>query len=608
MKIICVTLDNFQGAKSATSVALKDFSLLVGRNDVGKSTVLKALNCFLNGITPSADTKHVSSASSVVRIDIAFEAHTAKPIIIDDAATTTLNDEGLLDENGYAHIRKEWDVGAAKPSVKVSIRRRTYGDEDFLLLNERDLIKHCAKWSVETKKANGDEYNNVEKRQKLREAYAAKGIATSFVWEPLSTSGGGRSRQINDALKSLLPVFQYFRADTSLDETDAIIQKYFKMVAEKALKANGIDALEGMAKTAVAEVLAKVASKINEVLPEGGKIEPSVQFDWPKAVSTSFRTSDQNGGEIPLGQRGDGFRRIAMMAYFEFLAEQNTAEPLLFGFEEPETFLHPTAQEQLFEKLQSLSEAGHQVIVSSHSPIIVARADVPKLIHVSRNEGVLKYDNDIKTLAHIADDIGIRIDNQFIKLFDKAKVLLLVEGIKDVNALTFVAETYRAKGIIHASFAELQVVALPIGGCGSIAHWVQLDLLKSLSKPAFVLLDSDREYDGGPSANEERLKELGFVPGQNCAVTRKRNLENYIPCAALNRMVPGANMEYGDFDRVVSLCKAHPSKAKALGGKSVAEKHFGGLTLEELRAGFLSPDQSDEFVGWHSKVCALVPA
>ena len=297
-----------------------------------------------------------------------------------------------------------------------------------------------------------------------------------------------------------------------------------------------------------------------------------------------------------------------MMAYFEHLAEQDVGEEqqIIFGFEEPETFLHPSAQEQLFEKLEGLCEANHQVLLTSHSPIIVARTKSESLIHAVKQAGGTSYINHVNDLRAIADDIGIRIDNQFLSLFDNSKLLLLVEGIDDAMALEYVSSKYKAEGLIPSTFSDLAVAILPIGGCGSIQHWVQLDLLKKLTKPFFIFLDSDKECDTSVSPNAVALADLGFVANVNCAVTKKRALENYIVPAALNRLVPEAQITYSDFDQVKNICRKHP-QAGRLGGKNVVERHFSHLTFNELRMGFCPNGQDDEFLELFNAIGKQIP-
>src|SRR5690606_15496229 len=145
-------------------------------------------------------------------------------------------------------------------------------------------------------------------------------VAFTYGYEEIPSSGTTKLKAIGDAIKKALPSFQYFKADTSLSDTDATIQKYFKDMAFKLIQ-NEVDTdeMEETIKTQLGSVLQKVTDKINDVLKSTEKVEPKVEFDWSKLISTSF-VSTASGNNIPLSSRGDGFRRITMMSYFEYLA------------------------------------------------------------------------------------------------------------------------------------------------------------------------------------------------------------------------------------------------------------------------------------------------
>jgi ABC-type cobalamin/Fe3+-siderophores transport system ATPase subunit len=48
MKIKTVRIENFRAYKSETTFELNDLNVIVGKNDIGKSTVLEALDIFFN--------------------------------------------------------------------------------------------------------------------------------------------------------------------------------------------------------------------------------------------------------------------------------------------------------------------------------------------------------------------------------------------------------------------------------------------------------------------------------------------------------------------------------------------------------------------------------
>lgn len=48
MKISQVKISNFRGYKDETSINFEELTVFVGKNDIGKSTVLEALDVFFN--------------------------------------------------------------------------------------------------------------------------------------------------------------------------------------------------------------------------------------------------------------------------------------------------------------------------------------------------------------------------------------------------------------------------------------------------------------------------------------------------------------------------------------------------------------------------------
>ncbi|WP_143715724.1 hypothetical protein [Pedobacter heparinus] len=60
----------------------------------------------------------------------------------------------------------------------------------------------------------------MEKRAKLREHTHSQNIPFNFLLEELPSSGSSKVKTIADALKKLLPSFQYFKADSSLSDAE----------------------------------------------------------------------------------------------------------------------------------------------------------------------------------------------------------------------------------------------------------------------------------------------------------------------------------------------------------------------------------------------------
>jgi putative ATP-dependent endonuclease of OLD family len=594
-------ITNFRGILGSITVNFDMFNCIVGQNDAGKSTILKALDAALNETALIKADYNVAAQNNHIAVELFFDAR-GNECLLGEEILTTIENEELINAEGLLVWKKVWNVtetNVTKPKTSL-VRKKYDGNSDFIFKTEAQLIAQCNVNQIETAKGNGEAYNNVEKRQKLREFNHQNNIAFAYEVEEIPATGTSKAKAIGDAIKKVLPAFQYFKADTSLSDTDATIQKYFKDMAFKLIKDEiDTDEMETTVKTQLEEVLQKVTDKINDVVKSTEKVKPKVDFDWSKLISTSF-VSDATGNDLPLSSRGDGFRRITMMSYFEYLAETErtyATQQIIFGFEEPETFLHPSAQENLFDKLNSLSENGYQVITSTHSPTIVGNAKRHSIIHISKPNNTYTLNQTAIDFKELAIDLGIKPDNTFTPLFSTSRLVFLVEGIDDVKAMHHKATLYKQAGLIPHTFDELNVNIIPIGGCGGVKHWVNLDLFTKLEKPFFIFLDSDKENAGAMSTNETNLIKYGLTLGTDFLISKKRLLENYIHPTALQRLVPSAVLTYTDFDHAKNFCKDYPDDVirAHLGGKSVAEKHYTSLTFDELRLTWFD-GIDDEFI------------
>ena len=114
MKISRLTLKNFR-AYTDISVKFDDnFNVIIGRNDVGKSTILEALEIFFNNETVKIDIEdhNVRANDSEMSIQVSFRPDDKQYTI--DTVPTDLHREYLLDENGELTIKKAWDCSKDK--------------------------------------------------------------------------------------------------------------------------------------------------------------------------------------------------------------------------------------------------------------------------------------------------------------------------------------------------------------------------------------------------------------------------------------------------------------------------------------------------------------
>ncbi len=605
MKIKSIKINNYRGISNEVNIDLDSYNCLVGKNDVGKSTILKAVDSFLLDKTLTYEDMNVFSTTNSIVIEISFLID-LEIISIDESITTTLEGEELVDENGLLTIRKIWDC--SKKTIKPDwyVKRKIY-ETDFVMLTERELISLCQNSNISTTKANGDTFNNVEKRQKIRLYYHDNDISFIHDYTLLPTTGKGRDKKILDELKRILPSFEYFKADNSLSESDLSIQKYFREKALQILERQ-IDTanVEEVIRRNIKSTLDIITNKINSIVPNEEQVSSKIIFDWSKLVSTTFDCKKAEA-QIPLSSRGDGFRRITMMSYFEMLAEEKHEDKnIIFGFEEPETFLHPEMQKKLSEKLIEMSSAGYQVLVTTHSPVIVAQTNSDNIIFINKDQGEYSISQKENiSISQIINDLGIKADDEIVNLFNDIKAFFLLEGKDDVIAFNHIASVYKRRGIIEHDFKELNIHLLPIGGCGSIQTWTNLSIIKNLKRPFYILLDSDKESHDAVSPNKEKLIGLGYVENVDFQVTRKREIENYIPPIYFSEYANPISISYNDWDDVKEISKKH-SETIRLGGKKICEKHFKILRYDQLQLTFNPSGSNDEFLQIYNRLISKI--
>lgn len=125
MKILSISITNFRGISDTTTISFNDFCCIVGKNDAGKSTILKALDLFLNESVIRKEDKNIHTQNYIIAIELVFETPKT-PIIVDDAIETTFKEENLVDRDGHIRIKKN-----GTPLSVKSNQRHLFAEENM---------------------------------------------------------------------------------------------------------------------------------------------------------------------------------------------------------------------------------------------------------------------------------------------------------------------------------------------------------------------------------------------------------------------------------------------------------------------------------------------
>ena len=391
MKIKSVTLSCFRGYSDQIKVDIGDLCVLVGKNDIGKSTILEALDIFFNegkGCV-KIDKDDINkdclvSGNDCIEISVEFSDLPAS-VMIDATNNTTLADEYLLTKDGTLEVVKRYPkAGKAKVFIRA-LHPSNNNCRNLLLKKNSDLKKFLKDQGLDCE----DKTKNAELRKAIwkgqedlelieQEIEVAK-IDAKSIWEQLST---------------YMPLYTLFQSDRKNSDGDSEVQDPMRLAVREILGDPTIQKeLSEIAETVklrLDEVAARTLDKLREM---NSSIANSLVPKLPDAESLKwtdvFKNVAISGDEdIPINKRGSGVKRLVLISFFRAEAERRQLEVnlpnIVYAIEEPETAQHPEHQRALVDALVSLSEADStQVFLTTHSPEIVKRLNFENILIIS---------------------------------------------------------------------------------------------------------------------------------------------------------------------------------------------------------------------------------
>ena len=399
MKIEKLILSNFRSYKEPISVDFNDLNVFVGKNDIGKSTVLEALDIFFNegkGVIKldkdDINKQCLAEGNTEICISVVF-ADLPEELTIDATNPTNLNDEHLLNREGKLKIAKKYP-NAGKEKIFVNAFHPTNaGCADLLLKKQAELKK-----VLTDEMACEDKTKNSEIRRAIWGFYADR-LQLDDVEIELAKIDAKNSW---DQLKKHLPLYALFQSDRKNSDGDSEVQNPMKLAVQEILKdpelSSTLNQVAAEVEAKLKEVASNTLEKLNEMNPEiANSLNPVIpspdSLKWLDVFKSVSITGDE---DIPINKRGSGVKRLVLLNFFRAEAErrknQNDTTDVIYAIEEPETSQHPRHQRKLIEAFIGLSNSDNtQVLLTTHSPSIVKLLEFEhiKLIIENPNKEVI---------------------------------------------------------------------------------------------------------------------------------------------------------------------------------------------------------------------------
>jgi len=497
MVISKLYIKNFRGYEEQTIELHKDLNVIIGKNDVGKSTILEALEIFFNNNTIKIDVldlnkKRADKEDRDVTIQVSFEVDSTKSYTI-DTIPTKLSQEYLLDSEGYLTIRKVWNASGKNITSKSL---KTYIVSDYPSTKfENPLI--CRKISELKRELslfdNTQDTTSVNKTicSDIRKAiYRFSSINSSDLTETVIPIDAEDGKKIYDAIKVDLPLYFLFKADRENKDSDSEVQGPLKAITKSILSGmqEDLDELKDKIVAATEDVGLRTIEKLSEMNPEiANELTPTVSTKaWDSLFSFTFE--DEDG--IPINKRGSGVRRLILLNYFRAEAERQrvSEKPIIYALEEPETAQHPDWQKMLYNALVDLSEQENtQILLTTHSPSLGALVPTNNIIFIFREHGQIEIEsNDPLVLDGVTQTLGVMPNIEIAKVESNIKLIICLEGYTDVEFLKNISQCFDIDLKNHPD-----ILIIPLGG-GNLEHWENYKYLDRLSSiPQLHIYDRD---------------------------------------------------------------------------------------------------------------------
>lgn len=560
MQLEKVIIEGFRSYTDRRAIDIGQLTALIGANDIGKSTVLEALDAFFNDVADVQDKSTLNEGKEFT-IGCVFSGLPAT-INLDAGAETTLSAEYLLNANDKLEIYKVWKCTATKAEVeRIYARSRAPGAAaaNNLLFKKRDELRVIVdEMGLEANKAR-----NPDMRAAIYGHLEAEGRLELQDQEIDLDRPKDKTGHLEDARKIWkklkdrhLPVYSLFKSEHVRGDKETAVRSPLDATLKAALKEleDELAPLAEQVEQKVRDTTKRTLDRLKRDYPEVAKnLVPDYKPpSWSKAFDLDVLRGDD---DVPLNKRGAGVRRLVVLAFFQAEAEKRRRDradgpsvpPVIYAVEEPETSQHPDFQRTIISALQALADAGDQVLVTTHVPGLAELLPTHSIRFIDRVEGsttprIRNGGESAEVLQEAAQSLGVLPSAIPVQ---GAQVAVWVEGKSDVWVLDAFVQRFGEAGSLPEGIDQGKIYYV-IGESGDkLKAFINGEYLAALGLPQFYLLDSDKEaadHDGKPVPQEvtdriavwENRKE---GPPMALRRTRKREIENYLDPGVIGRVV-----------------------------------------------------------------------
>lgn len=379
MKISSFRIENYKAIKDQT-IEFGEYNIIIGKNDVGKSSVLEALDLLLKFDTPDVSDFHMLDESKSIILRCEFEE--VSETLKDDLA------ESYIDGDNLTITARYTSSGGRTP--------------DELYLNGDEIESGAVQ-------VDGDSLSKSDSREHINE----KLPETVPVLAERDHDSATSLKRGSWLTKLMSPVF----ASDTLNEQ------------KRGIRSELEEELDTI-KASLNAVLSDQHPNINNVRIDIGDINLS------KAVTPEIEVRDDNVDEwMRLSERGSGVGNQFILSMMKSYADSELDDGYYVLYEEPENSLHPSAVREMGEALREIAEQGNQIIITTHSQSLIDTHENGNLIVASNDGGEAEYKQVNDDAFEAIEAIGAKNSDLL-----QSDYVLYTEGASDAAVIKTICQ------------------------------------------------------------------------------------------------------------------------------------------------------------------------
>ena len=227
MKLHEIFLKNFRGYYTETRIRMDDLTALIGKNDIGKSTILEALDIFFNQSKIETSDRNIQHVDEDTIIGCVFDDVPTEIAL--ENATTSFAGEHLLNEDGRLEIQKRYPANGKQMVYIYANHPANEQFNDLLSKKNNELKAMIRSFHLE-------DTVNLSTNCTMRTALWNY-LGDKILFAPkLISADQADEKKLWPKIEPLLPVYRLFRADRPSTDEDQEAQDPMQHAVKVALE------------------------------------------------------------------------------------------------------------------------------------------------------------------------------------------------------------------------------------------------------------------------------------------------------------------------------------------------------------------------------------